>query len=45
MGCKFSKRNTNPNIKVKIEEYTIPQASHSKYLGPIIRSDGEIEIC
>ena len=43
MESKFSKRRTNSNLEVRIEDDTIPQVKRFKYLGSIIQNDGEIE--
>ena len=43
MKCKFSKRNTNPIVDVKLGNHIVPQVTRFKYLGSIIQNNGEIE--
>ena len=43
MECKFSKRNSNSNVDVKLGNHTVPQVTRFKYLGSIIQNNGEIE--
>ena len=43
MECKFSKRNTNPIVDVKLGNHIVPQVTRFKYLGSIIQDNGEID--
>ena len=43
MEYKFSKRCTNSNSEVRVEENAIPQVIRFKYLGSIVKNDGGIE--
>ena len=42
MHCKFSKRQVDSDLEVKIGEDIIPQVTKFRYLGSIVQSDGEI---
>jgi len=43
MECKFSKKQANNDMEVKIGEHIIPQVSKFRYLGSILQRDGEID--
>src|SRR5215470_4611566 len=43
MECKFSKKQANNDMEVKIGEHIIPQVLKFRYLGSILQRDGEID--
>lgn len=42
MECKFNKRISISKLDVKVEDHIIPQVTQFKYLGFVIRNNGEI---
>jgi hypothetical protein len=37
--CEFNKRQSKPNLVVKVGDHTIPQVTHFKYFGSIVQND------
>ncbi|VFQ71742.1 unnamed protein product [Cuscuta campestris] len=43
MECRFSGRDTEPEVDVRIDSHLVPKVDRFRYLGSVIQADGELD--
>ncbi|VFQ69983.1 unnamed protein product [Cuscuta campestris] len=43
MECRFSGRDTESEVEVKIDSHLVPKVDMFRYLGSVIQADGELD--